>query len=73
MYDINKLSLEEKVGQMIIVGLDSDNAVMHLEEIINKYKVGVDMDLAPVLDIKRFKDNQAIGDRAYSENIEEVL
>lgn len=157
MYDINKLSLEEKVGQMIIVGLDSDNAVMHLKDIINKYKVGgvllykknyknygemialvnkikklsrknkipifiaidqeggrvnrmpkefknlpvanklvckskekdfvklsaeitgemlnkvgVDMDLAPVLDIKRFKDNQAIGDRAYSENIEEV-
>ena len=30
------------------------------------------MDFAPVLDIKRFDDNHAIGDRAYSENIEEV-
>ena len=30
------------------------------------------MDFAPVLDIKRFDDNHAIGDRAYSEKIEEV-
>ena len=156
-YDIKELSLEEKIGQMIIVGLNTDFAVDHLEEIITKYKVGgvllykknyknyeemidlinrikllnkknkipifiaidqeggrvnrmpsefknlpaahklavksktedfvklsgeitgkmlntlgINMDFAPVLDIKRFKDNHAIGDRAYSEDIKEV-
>lgn len=35
-------------------------------------KLGVDMDFAPVLDIKRFPDNHAIGDRAFSENVDEV-
>ncbi len=156
-YDVKNLSLEEKIGQMIIIGLNTEMAVNHLEEIIDKYKVGgvllykknykdyedmvklinkikeinqknkipifisidqeggrvnrmpkefknlpaanklvkksteedfvkksgeitgemlnklgINMDFAPVLDIKRFKDNHAIGDRAYSENIEEV-
>ena len=157
-YDIQELSLEEKIGQMIIIGLNTETAVKNLEEIIEKYKVGgvllykrnyhenyeemielvnkikilnqknkipifisidqeggrvnripkefknlpganklvkksveedfvkrsgeitgellyklgVNMDFAPVLDIKRFSDNHAIGDRAYSEDIEEV-
>lgn len=156
-YDINKLSLEEKIGQMIIIGLNTEDAVNHLAEMIQKYKIGgillykknyktyeeminlinqikalnrknkipicisidqeggrvnrmpnefknlpvasklaeksgkkdmvkiageitgsmlhktgIHMDFAPVLDIKRFKDKQAIGDRAYSENVEEV-
>ena len=157
-YNIHELSLEEKIGQMIIIGLNTETAVKNLEEIIGKYKVGgvllykknyhqnyeemielvnkiktlnqqnkipmfisidqeggrvnrtprefknlpaanklvkksdkedfvkcageitgevlhklgVNMDFAPVLDIKRFDDNHAIGDRAYSENIEEV-
>ena len=157
-YNIHELSLEEKIGQMIIIGLNTETAVKNLEEIIGKYKVGgvllykknyhqnyeemielvnkiktlnqqnkipmfisidqeggrvnrtprefknlpaanklvkksdkedfvkcageitgevlhklgVNMDFAPVLDIKRFGDNHAIGDRAYSENIEEV-
>ncbi len=156
-YDMNELSIEEKIGQMIIVGLNTEGAIKHLEEIIQTYKVGgvllykknyknyedmiklinrikelnrtnkipmfiaidqeggrvnrmpsefknlpaanklakksneenyvkisgditgqmlnrigVNMDLAPVLDIKRFPDEHAIGDRAYSENIEEV-
>ena len=35
-------------------------------------RLGIDMDFAPVLDIKRFPDNHAIGDRAFSENVEEV-
>ena len=39
-YDINKLSLEEKIGQMIIIGLNTENAVNHLEEMIQKYKIG---------------------------------
>ena len=156
-YDMNELSIEEKIGQMIIVGLNTEGAIKHLEEIIRIYKVGgvllykknyknyedmiklinrikelnrtnkipmfiaidqeggrvnrmpsefknlpsanklakksdkenyvkisgeitgemlnrigVNMDFAPVLDIKRFQDEHAIGDRAYSENIVEV-
>ena len=156
-YDMNELSIEEKIGQMIIVGLNTEGAIKHLEEIIRIYKVGgvllykknyknyedmiklinrikelnrtnkipmfiaidqeggrvnrmpsefknlpvanklakksdkenyvkisgditgqmlnkigINMDFAPVLDIKRFPDEHAIGDRAYSENIEEV-
>ena len=157
-YDIQELSLEEKIGQMIMIGLNTETAVKNLEKIIEKYKVGgvllykrnyhenyeemielvnkikilnqknkipifisidqeggrvnripkefknlpaanklvkksveedfvkrsgeitgellyklgVNMDFAPVLDIKRFADNHAIGDRAYSEDIEEV-
>lgn len=35
-------------------------------------KLGIDMDFAPVLDIKRFPDNHAIGDRAFSGNVDEV-
>ena len=156
-YDINKLSLEEKIGQMIIIGLDTNITEKILDKIINKYKVGgvllykknyknyeemislinkikelnsnnkvpvfisidqeggrvnrmpnefknlpvasklaeksveedfvkmsgeitgkmlnkvgIDMDFAPVLDIKRFKDTHAIGDRAYSEEVKKV-
>ena len=157
-YNIKELSLEEKIGQMIIIGLNTETSIKNLEEIIEKYKVGgvllykrnyhqnyeemieivnkikalnqknkvpifisidqeggrvnrtpkefknlpsanklvkksgeedfvklsgeitgeilhklgVNMDFAPVLDIKRFSDDHAIGDRAFSENIEEV-
>ena len=39
-------------------------------EILNR--LGFNMNFAPVLDIKRFSDNHAIGDRAFSENIDEV-
>ena len=35
-------------------------------------KIGVNMDLAPVLDVKRFENQHAIGDRAFSEKKEEV-
>lgn len=157
-YDIHELSLEEKIGQMMIIGLNTETSVKNLDKIIEKYKVGgvllykrnyhqnyeemielvneirtlnqknkipifisidqeggrvnrtpkelknlptanklvkkseeedlvkrsgeitgeilhklgINMNFAPVLDIKRFSDNHAIGDRAYSENIEEV-
>ena len=155
--DVNELSLEEKIGQMIIIGLDTNITEKLLEKIINKYKVGgvllykknyknyeeminlvnkikelnsknkipifisidqeggrvnripnefenlpgatklveksieedlvkmsgeitgemlnklgIDMNFAPVLDIKRFKDTHAIGDRAYSDDVEKV-
>lgn len=154
--DINDLSIEEKVGQMLMIGLDIPNPIEKVDDLILKYKVGglllykknyknykelVDLinyikklssankvpifvaidqeggrvnrmpldfenipamnklakyekenlvekaskitanmlaktgfnfDFAPVLDIKRFEDNQAIGDRAFSEKIEDV-
>lgn len=43
-------------------------------EIIGKMlkKSGYHMDFAPVLDIKRFANNHAIGDRCYGENKEDV-
>lgn len=39
-------------------------------EMLNK--IGINMDFAPVLDIKRFNDNHAIGDRAYSSDTSKV-
>lgn len=36
-------------------------------------KSGFSMNFSPVLDIKRFEDNHAIGDRCYGENKEDVI
>ena len=36
-------------------------------------KLGFNLNLAPVLDIKRFEDRHAIGDRAFSRDKEEVF
>ena len=43
-------------------------------EIIGKMlkETGINMDFAPVLDIKRFKDIHAIGNRCYGEDVQEV-
>lgn len=152
---VEELSIEEKVGQMLMVGLDIPNAIDIVDDLILKYKIGgillykknyknyeelvqlvnyikkintankvpifiaidqeggrvnrmpgdienlpsanclatisenekinlvkesgkitgemlgmmgINMNFAPVLDVKRFGDNHAIGDRAYSEN-----
>ncbi len=35
--------------------------------------VGINMNFAPVLDLKRFEDNHPIGDRAFSDNVEDVI
>ena len=112
--DIKSLSLEERIGQTLIVGLDvpvGKKMYETIDIIIDKYKaggiclyrknyntyeakyfskendlvrqageltgkilkkLGIDMDFAPVLDIKRFPDNHAIGDRAFSGNVDEV-
>lgn len=35
-------------------------------------KTGINMNYSPVLDIKKFKENHAIGDRCYGENKEDV-
>lgn len=37
------------------------------------YNSGINMNFAPVLDIKRFKSKHAIGDRCFSENKEKVI
>lgn len=37
------------------------------------YNSGINMDFAPVLDIKRFKNKHAIGDRCFSDKKEEVI
>lgn len=153
---IEELSIEEKVGQMIMIGLDTSNAMNKIDDLILKYKIGgvllykknyknyyelielvnyikklntankipifiaidqeggrvnrmpgdfeklpsaykltqfsekqsedlvkesgkitgemlnkigINMNFAPVLDIKRFDDKHAIGDRAYSDNL----
>lgn len=36
------------------------------------HESGINMDFAPVLDIKRFKDGHAIGDRAFGEDVDTV-
>jgi len=155
--DINKLTIQEKIGQMLILGIDTNHITSQIKEVIAKYKIGgvilykknfstykemieliqqlkeinkenkiplfigidqeggrvnrmpkeilnlpsankiavkggkeavensgrilgellkksgYNIDFAPVLDIKRFKDNHAIGDRCYGENAEEVI
>ncbi len=40
-------------------------------EMLNK--TGINMNFSPVLDIKRFPDNHAIGDRAYSDKIDDII
>ena len=37
------------------------------------YKSGINMNFSPVLDIKRFKNKHAIGDRCFSDNKEDVI
>lgn len=154
--EINELSIQEKVGQMIMIGMDSNQITQRIKLMITKYKIGgiilyrknfntyqemlalirqlkelnqgnkiplwiaIDQEggrvnrmpkeilnlpaanqiatkgnieqveksaeiigkmlkqsgyhinFAPVLDIKRFKNNHAIGDRCYGEDKEEV-
>ena len=38
--NIKDLSIEEKIGQMIIVGLDTKEPYARLEELVVKHKVG---------------------------------
>ena len=37
---IKELSIEEKIGQMLMIGLDIANPKDKIEEIITKYKIG---------------------------------
>ena len=50
-------------------------AVKEAGDIIGEmlYESGINMNFAPVLDIKRFKNKHAIGDRSFSDNKEEVI
>lgn len=51
------------------------DAVRKSGELIGKIlqETGVNLDYAPVLDIKRFPNEHAIGDRCYGENKEDVV
>lgn len=40
MLKINELSIEEKVGQMLMIGMDTSDVVDKIDDIILKYKVG---------------------------------
>ena len=40
MVDLNKLSVEEKVGQMLMVGLGNKSYIKNVENLITKYKIG---------------------------------
>ena len=155
--DVNDLTIEEKIGQMIMVGIDSNIITERTKKLILKYKIGgvilyrknfktyndmlnlinelknlnklnkvplfisidqeggrvnrmpkeiinlppanklsktkhlelikksaqitgtilsksgINMNFSPVLDIKRFEDGHAIGDRSYGENKEDVI
>ena len=53
---------------------NENNLVLKAGELTGKIlkKLGFNMDFAPVLDIKRFPDNHAIGDRAFSEKTSDV-
>lgn len=156
MINVNKLTLEEKIGQLFLIGLDEKNITKKTREMIEKYKIGgfilykrnydnynemleiinelkrinqknriplfiaidqeggrvnrmpkeflnlkspktivmkndlqlvrnsiditseilvktgINMNIAPVLDIQRFSDNHPIGDRCYGKNKEDV-
>ena len=45
---IEELSIEEKVGQMIMIGLDTPHAIDIVDDLILKYKIGGIISLAPV-------------------------
>lgn len=57
-----------------IAKTNDENFVKESASLIAKIlkKSGINMDFAPVLDIKRFDDNQAIGDRAFCDDKEIV-
>ena len=38
--DINKLSIQEKIGQMIIIGMDTNYITDRIKIMITKYKIG---------------------------------
>ena len=54
--------------------LAEENLVEEASDVTGKMleETGFNFNFAPVLDIKRFKSNQAIGDRAFSEDIDVV-
>ena len=38
--ELNKLSVEEKVGQMIMVGMETNYITERIETMVKKYKIG---------------------------------
>ncbi len=67
--EIHKMESAFKIAQM-----NDMEKLKQSGEIIGKIlrESGINLNYAPVLDIKRFKDDHAIGDRCYGENKEDV-
>ena len=40
MKNLQDLTIEEKVGQMLMVGIDNKNCIKPVEHLIEKYKIG---------------------------------
>ena len=40
MENLNELTLEEKVGQMLMVGIENKNCIKPVEHLIEKYEIG---------------------------------
>ena len=38
--ELNELSIQEKIGQMIIIGMDSNYITDRIKTMITKYKIG---------------------------------
>lgn len=68
--DFNKLPSSYKLAS----NSKEENLVAQAGQITGEMlaKLGINMDFAPVLDIKRFEDKHAIGDRAFSNHKAEV-
>jgi len=48
-----------------------DNSIDNISKVLNES--GINLNFAPVLDIKRFDDNTSLGDRCYGENAKDVI
>ena len=64
--EFKNLPSANKLAKASLVGESSDITGKMLRE------TGFNFNFAPVLDIKRYNNNQAIGDRAFSSDVEEV-
>lgn len=67
--DINKLQSAMQIAKTGNIEIVKESGKI-IGEMLNK--TGISVNYGPVLDIKRFQENHAIGDRCYGETIEEV-
>ncbi len=75
---VNRLPNEIKNTPAAFKLTKNKNACKNIEtsaRLVNEIlkESGINMNFAPVLDIKRFKDDHAIGDRSFGENAKDVI